>query len=550
MIKKFRVQGGKGFPVVFNPREIGMDKVPNPGLIKHVQLPPQTSKDIITFGAKYVESRENLNRAYFANSELAKAYHTIPYKALDLEHELEDIVGHIYSSAYIDRDSGSVLDPDKLIEMSEEDLEKLTIDVVVGGVVYVDRFPRLEVPVADKAYKISMETYFDTFDVLLENGVRVSLEEAEALGLGLFIEQLMGEFETQEEFDDAHKIRVRGFDINDLKKERTMEIYKYLKGILFSGGGLVLNPACPSCHILSTDRDEACDCTDSQEAASTKVKEKKETEFLLDLNKFEPYAKELREGPGGKKTVHQVKENIEEATSGDDLSTPVLGPFDPSDTYDNTDPSVCPSYKAEYVNDKGITQRFWCLYMDKQCMTAANRQDKDCHRWFRQGENWIFDTRSYYDPTYSPKEAGPEPENPTVVKAEDTVNDNNVKMRRAVKSLIDGFSFFLESKALNRELKKKEEAAVWTTKYINDLPNSSFAVVEKGYKAGESPKTARHLPFKDAQGKVDLPHLRNALARANQIKSVLGTESDEALRSRAKAKLARYSKRYLKTDSE
>lgn len=84
-----------------------------------------------------------------------------------------------------------------------------------------------------------------------------------------------------------------------------------------------------------------------------------------------------------------------------------------------------------------------------------------------------------------------------------------------------------------------EAATTWTTKFVNSLPNSSFAVVEKGYKEG-SDKRARHLPFKDASGKVDLPHYRNALARANQIKNVLGTESDAALRARAMRTLEKY----------
>jgi hypothetical protein len=60
----------------------------------------------------------------------------------------------------------------------------------------------------------------------------------------------------------------------------------------------------------------------------------------------------------------------------------------------------------------------------------------------------------------------------------------------------------------------------WTTEYINDLPDSSFAYIEpSGTKDGEgktTPRTLRHLPYKDKDGKVDLPHLRNALARLPQ----------------------------------
>jgi len=71
---------------------------------------------------------------------------------------------------------------------------------------------------------------------------------------------------------------------------------------------------------------------------------------------------------------------------------------------------------------------------------------------------------------------------------------------------------------LNEE-EKEIENAVWTTKYVNDLPDSSFAYVEPGEKDDEGktvPRSKRHLPYKDADGKVDPAHLRNALARLKQ----------------------------------
>ncbi len=61
-------------------------------------------------------------------------------------------------------------------------------------------------------------------------------------------------------------------------------------------------------------------------------------------------------------------------------------------------------------------------------------------------------------------------------------------------------------------------AAEWTTAYINTLPDSAFAYVETCYGKTSDDKGLRHLPYKDAEGNVDLPHLRNALARVNQIK--------------------------------
>jgi phage I-like protein len=62
--------------------------------------------------------------------------------------------------------------------------------------------------------------------------------------------------------------------------------------------------------------------------------------------------------------------------------------------------------------------------------------------------------------------------------------------------------------------------AEWTTAYVNSLPDGSFLYVAPGgTKDGEgktTPRTLRHFPVKDANGKVDLPHVRNALARIPQ----------------------------------
>jgi hypothetical protein len=60
-------------------------------------------------------------------------------------------------------------------------------------------------------------------------------------------------------------------------------------------------------------------------------------------------------------------------------------------------------------------------------------------------------------------------------------------------------------------------AAEWTTTYINDLPDSAFALIDKGGSKDQEgktvPRTLRNLPHHDKGGKVDLPHLRNAMAR-------------------------------------
>lgn len=76
-----------------------------------------------------------------------------------------------------------------------------------------------------------------------------------------------------------------------------------------------------------------------------------------------------------------------------------------------------------------------------------------------------------------------------------------------------GKSFtFLE---LDEEIK-----SVWTTAYVNSLPDSSFAFIGSGgskdSEGKTTPRSLRHFPYKDAQGHPDAAHVRNALARIPQ----------------------------------
>jgi len=116
---------------------------------------------------------------------------------------------------------------------------------------------------------------------------------------------------------------------------------------------------------------------------------------------------------------------------------------------------------------------------------------------------------------------------------------------KEVRETLEGMGVSSE-KAINKVL-EIVEGKKWTVKFINSLPDSSFAVVEPDYKNGKTKnKNARHLPFKDANGKVDVPHLRNALVRVNQLKPVTKSISKEALIKKATAVLEKYRK-LLKT---
>ena len=80
----------------------------------------------------------------------------------------------------------------------------------------------------------------------------------------------------------------------------------------------------------------------------------------------------------------------------------------------------------------------------------------------------------------------------------------------------------------------------WDTAYVNDLPDAAFLYVEEGEQEDgkTTPRTKRHLPYRDAAGEVDLPHLRNAISRLAQEGTGEGWLSAD-LRARLLAKARR-----------
>jgi HK97 family phage prohead protease len=74
------------------------------------------------------------------------------------------------------------------------------------------------------------------------------------------------------------------------------------------------------------------------------------------------------------------------------------------------------------------------------------------------------------------------------------------------------------------DLRPLELRAAWSTAYVNSLPDSSFLLVDGGN---------RYFPVKDANGKVDVAHLRNALARIPQASTLT---ADQRMAAMKKAK--------------
>lgn len=87
--------------------------------------------------------------------------------------------------------------------------------------------------------------------------------------------------------------------------------------------------------------------------------------------------------------------------------------------------------------------------------------------------------------------------------------------------------------------KEIESKATWTAAHVNDLPDSSFLYVDPGGEKDEGgktvPRSLRHFPVKDSDGTVDLPHLRNAIARIPQAN--IPADKKASLQERARKML-------------
>jgi hypothetical protein len=81
----------------------------------------------------------------------------------------------------------------------------------------------------------------------------------------------------------------------------------------------------------------------------------------------------------------------------------------------------------------------------------------------------------------------------------------------------------------------------WTTRYKNRLSDDAFLLIAKGGRKDATgrtkPRDLRHLPVKSHLGKVDLPHVRAAIARAPRVKGV-SAEVKKAAQAKARKILA------------
>jgi HK97 family phage prohead protease len=78
-----------------------------------------------------------------------------------------------------------------------------------------------------------------------------------------------------------------------------------------------------------------------------------------------------------------------------------------------------------------------------------------------------------------------------------------------------------------------EVRATWSTAYVNDLPDSSFALIlpggERDAEGKTTPRSLRKLPHHDGSGSLDAAHVRNGLSRAPQMTGVSDSQRQRAI---------------------
>lgn len=309
-----------------------------------ISLPKDKQHDLLYFTAIYVSSGCNLNNAYFLPSELVKASDTIPNKAMDIEHEEEDIVGHIYAHAFTDAD-GNKMDIKELSSMETASLDKVDIHVQIAGVVYKNRFPELAEEIAAGEWKVSMETYYKNFDVKIGD-IIISNKEAQALGLDVADDSLFG------------KSAILSKDDVEVASGKVVRV---LRELLFSGCGFVKTPANPPSVVLETASTRVLDNTNFK------------VQIITDDNQ------DKVEKSNHDTIVSDVTNNV--------TSDYIEDKKDSAELQYNDTVGICVSYKkwvyAGFVMgpDTEILHENWCSLYDKSCTSSSRlATDIDCLR--------------------------------------------------------------------------------------------------------------------------------------------------------------------------
>lgn len=265
---------------------------------KIIELPNEADKqpDLLYCSAVFVSSGENLNHAYFMGSELIKAEGTITNKAMDVEHNESSIIGHIYRREFMNQ-TGNKLDLKELSSKEIATQDSQEMHIAIACVLYKNRFPNFAQEVAENKWKVSMECYYEDYDIKVGQLI-LDKKEAEVLGLAATDSKILG---------TMSKVIKNGIEIASGK------ITRVLRGICFSGCGFVKNPANPVSVVLET--------------ANTKVTSDNESTIILNYDVLQPVDNKVTSDTvetqilNTEKAKNEVSDDLDCLTHADMLQT-------------------------------------------------------------------------------------------------------------------------------------------------------------------------------------------------------------------------------------
>ncbi len=319
-----------------------------------IDLPTGKNKqaDLLYFSAVFVSSGANLNHAYFLPSELVAAEGTIQTKAVDMEHIEDQVVGHIYDKVYVDSEHNP-LQLQELSKLETAALNEKELHIVIAGVVYKHRFPELCEEVSKNEWKVSMECFYQNYDVKIGNTI-MSKPEAELLGLAC----------EENVFGKVAKVIKNGKEIADGIIDRV------LRGVHFAGVGFVKQPANPPSVVLETAKD-----------TDTKVIDEDNCIIMVDENitSAQDNNNVTSEEVEGTINNSDTKNNIINDTI--DLEEEITDTEESEIVYKDT-VGICVNYKKQVTDKNGsIIHENWCTAYKQECTSfSRDTTDPDCLR--------------------------------------------------------------------------------------------------------------------------------------------------------------------------
>lgn len=219
-----------------------------------LKLPEEADRqlDLQYLNAILVSSGMNKNGAVFLGSELVKARNTIPVKAIDIEHNEQMVIGHITGSTFLTRE-GEFFDAEEASSKLKKEegvgeLDQSELDVAISGVIYKTRFPEIAEEVNSGAWMVSMECFYQDYDVKVGDLI-IPRDYAEKMGYDKMVGKVV--------------------HLRDGNKELGFHLVgRILRGIVFSGVGLVKDPANERSIIMESAAYKKFISTSSKENAS------------------------------------------------------------------------------------------------------------------------------------------------------------------------------------------------------------------------------------------------------------------------------------------